>query len=242
MSFTQDELQALNAIWDQKMAELIHELGQLFDQRMQILRNEFKQYQQRLEESIERSFAAQLLAFEQLINQRFSAVDTHVPDVYTNQPQASFEALEVQTEIPWEDLVDLLDKALNERFISFDTSLQARLRDIEQKVSSQIQLLHDELRDDFRKEQPMTFSDMGSTELGMQDMLASISQLEHIVESMQVAMTANSTLISNRLYHHQHLPLERAHPARPFSPTEHEHSLEKEWHPSPSSSGEGDDA
>jgi len=30
---------------------------------------------------------------------------------------------------------------------------------------------------------------------------------------MQVAMTANHALLSNRLYHHQHLPLERAHPA-----------------------------
>jgi hypothetical protein len=32
------------------------------------------------------------------------------------------------------------------------------------------------------------------------------------MESMQVAMTANHALLSNRLYHHQQLPLERAHP------------------------------
>ena len=168
--------------------------------------------------------------------------NTPVPDVYTNQPQASFEAIEVQTEIPWEDLIDLLNKALNERFIPFNTSLQALLRDIEQKVSSQIQLLRDDFRDDFRQEQlGISFSGTSSTEPEMQDILTSISQLEHIVESMQVAMTANSTLISNRLNHHQHLSLERAHPARSFSPSEHEHSLEREWNPSPSPLGEGNE-
>jgi len=45
----------------------------------------------------------------------------------------------------------------------------------------------------------------------MQEVLKSIQQLERIVESMQIAMTTNSSLISNRLYHHQQLPLERAH-------------------------------
>ena len=43
MSFTQDELQALNAIFDQKMAVLRRELERTFDQRMQNLRREFEQ-------------------------------------------------------------------------------------------------------------------------------------------------------------------------------------------------------
>jgi hypothetical protein len=46
----------------------------------------------------------------------------------------------------------------------------------------------------------------------LQDVLSGIDQLERIVESVQVAMTANHAFLSNRLFHHQHLPLERAHP------------------------------
>ena len=49
---------------------------------------------------------------------------------------------------------------------------------------------------------------------GLQDVFKGIEQLERIVESMQVAMTTNMSLLSNRLYHHQQLPLERAHPGR----------------------------
>jgi hypothetical protein len=228
MAFTRDELQALNDIFDQKTLELQGDLEQFFDQRLQILRHEFEQHQQRMEESIERSFVAQLLAFEQLINQRFPASSSPVPVVYTDQPQTSFEAIEVQTEIPWEDLIDLLNKALNERFITFNTSLQTQLQDLEQEVSSQIQLL----REDLRKEQSMSaFSATHATDIETEDIVTSINQLERIVESMQVAMAANSTLISNRLSHHQRLPMERAHPSHSFSSNssnEHEHSLEKE--------------
>jgi hypothetical protein len=261
MSFTPDELQALNAIFDQKMAEHLSELERFFDRKMQDMRKEFAQQQQQLADSIEHSFATQLLAFEQLINQHFPEMgrDSHgplqppqplrVPVEYTNQPQSSFEAIEVQTEIPWEDLIDVLNTALNERFITFNTSLQARLQDAAHAVSSQIQLLRDEIR----REQPMASSPSmhsgqrtpdrrdsdlplsvpmplptAPTEAEMQDILTSINQLESIVESMQVAMTANSTLISNRLYHHQHLPIERAHPPHSFSPTEHEHSPSRE--------------
>ena len=107
MSFTPDELQALNTILDQKTSELLHELEQLFDRKMQSMRKEFAQYQQRLEESIDRSFATQLLAFEQLINQHFPAAVRgepqllHAPVAYTDLPQANFEAIEVLTEITW---------------------------------------------------------------------------------------------------------------------------------------------
>jgi hypothetical protein len=238
MSFTQDELQSLNAIFDQKMLELQSKLEQFFEQRMQILRREFEQHQQRQEESIERSFVAQLLAFEQLINQRFPMSSSPVPIEHTDQPATNFEAIEVQTEIPWEDLMDLLNKVLSERFIALNTLLQTRLRDLEHEVSSQIQLL----REDLRKEQPAaSFSSTSDTEAEMQDVVTSIDQLERIVESMQVAMAANSTLISNRLTHHQHLSIERAHPSHSSSPNEHEHSQEKERNSSPFSSVDRED-
>jgi hypothetical protein len=47
----------------------------------------------------------------------------------------------------------------------------------------------------------------------IQEILHGIEHLEQIVESMQVVMTSNHALLSNRLYHHQQLPFERAHNA-----------------------------
>lgn len=44
MAFTQDELQALNNIFDQKMAVLQGELDRSLNQRMQILKREFEQH------------------------------------------------------------------------------------------------------------------------------------------------------------------------------------------------------
>ena len=73
------------------------------------------------------------------------------------------------------------------------------------------------------------------TEAGVQDILTSINQLERIVESMQVAIAANSALFSHRLYYHQNLPIERAHPSSSVSPTKNDHSIEKDAKLSPSS-------
>jgi hypothetical protein len=274
MSFTQDELQALNAIFDQKMAVLRRELERTFDQRMQTIRRDFEQQlattlqetlrsltrrtfeqqhklrdgiqqrlseqqesiihafnqvdgqrQQQVEAGVERALAAQLLAIEQLINQRFASSASDLPAVYTNQPQTNFDAIEVQTEIPWEDLIDLMNTALNERFATFNISLQDRLQDVVQEVLSQIQ----HLQDDLRKVQPASSSpDVHGTDREMQDILTSIDQLERIVDSMQVAMAANSTLIANRLYHHQRLPMERAHPSRSASLDEQNNTAERE--------------
>jgi hypothetical protein len=69
----------------------------------------------------------------------------------------------------------------------------------------------------------------------MQDILTSINQLERIVESMQVAITANSALFSHRLYYHQNLPIERAHPSSSVSPAKNDRSIEKDARLSPSS-------
>ena len=48
----------------------------------------------------------------------------------------------------------------------------------------------------------------------LQEVSKSIQQLERTVEAMQISMTTSSSLLSNRLFHHQQLPLERAHPGQ----------------------------
>jgi hypothetical protein len=263
MSFTQDELQALNTIFDQKMAVLQRELERSLNQRMQVLKGEFeqhvktivqnllhsqsrrlsemqhrsrdtlnqkleilqdktvqkvnqeseqqnKQQKQYIENVVERTLAAQLLAFEQLINQRLPLPVTEPPVHHTKESQPDFEAIEVQTEVAWEDLIEMIDKALMERLTALNVSLQSRMQEMERALTTRIR----QWRDRVQYTQSLLPRENSTESLtSMQDVFASIEQLEHLIESMQVAMANNSALLANRLYHHQQLPLERAHPS-----------------------------
>ncbi len=277
MSFTQDELQALNAIVEQKLSLQRRELERTFDQRMHtfrrdleqrlvvvqqdLLRNfsrrlldqqkklretfshrldtqqaitgraithEFEQRQQQqrqqFEDLIGRALAAQLIAIEQLINQHIPMQTGEQLAAYTNEQPAEFDAIEVQTEIPWEDLVELIAKVLDERLSMLNTSMQARMKETERTLSGHIHHLRDTFTDGHVSTRAETSI---NTFTNMQDVFNSIEQLERIVESMQVTMAANSALLSNRLYHHQQLPFERAHnnhhmpPPEKSAPAEH---------------------
>lgn len=262
MSFTQDELQALNSILDQKLSVHRRELERTFDQRILGLRRDFEQrlttiqqdllrnisrtlgdqqnrsrddvarklddqqvrmtrtllreieqkrvqQQQQNEDFLERSLAAQLLAFEQLIGQRQSLSEFDESGSYTDELRPDFDTIEVQTEIPWDDLVDLIDRILAERLSTLQSSLQTSLKDVERYLAVQIHAI----RAASLREQKSARDESSALNLDdMQDVFRSIEQLERLIESMQVAMTTNSALISNRLYYHQQLPSERAHP------------------------------
>lgn len=261
MSFTQDELQALNTIFDQKIAILQRELERSLNQRMQVLKREFEQrvkaivqdllqsqsrrlselqhrssdtlnqklemlhdktaqtvsqeseqqhqqQKQYLEEVVERTFAAQLPAFEQLINQRLSLPMTELPVPYMHESQPDFQAIEVQTEIAWEDLTEMIDKTLMERLTALNVSLQSRMQEMERALTTRIR----QWRDTAHTHSLLPRENSTESLTSMQDVFSSIEQLEHLIESMQVTMMNNSALLANRMYHHQQLPLERAHP------------------------------
>jgi len=92
------------------------------------------------------------------------------------------------------------------------------MRNWEQYLSAQLRTLQTQLQD--RALQIRQTQAYSGNLTNMQEVFQSIEQLERIIESMQVAMTANHALLSNRLYHHQQLPLERAHPgSRPPTPS-----------------------
>ncbi len=264
MSFTQDELQALNTIFDQKMAVLQRELERSLNQRMQVLKGEFEQHvktivqnllhsqsrrlsemqhrsrdtlnqklemlhnetvqtvsqeseqqnqqqKQYLEDVVERTLATQLLAFEQLINQRLSLSVTEPPVRHTDESQPDLEAIEVQTEVAWEDLIEMIDKALMERLTALNVSLQSRMQEMERALTTCIRQWCDRAQ---YTQSLLPRENSTESLTSMQDVFVSIEQLEHLIESMQVAMTNNSALLANRLYHHQQLSLERAHPSR----------------------------
>jgi hypothetical protein len=174
----------------------------------QTISHDVEQKTQQVESSVDRMLAAQLLGIEQLLSQQMQQLSLQPLDETSmtgGHPQ--LEAIEVQTELPWEDLVDVLGKALDERLTVINEATQRSLKNLEQYLSVR---LHS-LRDEFVRSQPQSPTLNGSVTT-IQEVLHGIEHLERIIESMQVAMTANHALLSNRLYHHQQLPLERAHP------------------------------
>lgn len=178
----------------------------------QALSSELKQRQQhqqpQLEGLVDRALAAQLLAFEELLNQRLSLqpLDETALQIGEHPP---FEAIEVQTDLPWEDLIDIFGKALDERFSKLSESTRAAMRSLEQYLSAQLHTLQVQLHEEILyARQPQNYTGNLNS---MQEVFQSIEQLERLIESTQVAMSANHALLSNRLFHHQQLPLERAH-------------------------------
>jgi hypothetical protein len=162
--------------------------------------------QQYIEGLMDRALAAQLLGIEQLISQRISLQSIDDASIGADElvsPQR-LEAIEVQAELPWEDLMDVFSKALDARFEALTESIQTTMKNWEQFLLVRLHNL---------REQVQPYNGDTSSATTTQELIRGIEHLERIIESMQVVMTSNHALLSNRLYHHQQLPLERAHPA-----------------------------
>lgn len=167
---------------------------------------------------VDRSLAAQLLAIEELLNQRmvYQSSEEVAMSMVSGEHGPQFETIEVQTELPWEDLMEVFGKALDDRFTALGDRAQTATQRLEHQLSSRISALQHQLFDELPHLQVHSY---GGNLTNIQAVFQSIEQLERIIESMQVAMTANHALLSNRLFHHQQLPLERAHPAHPSGNT-----------------------
>ncbi len=170
---------------------------------------------QQLEEVVEHALDTQLISFDQLIGERFAPVNDTSTSVVDVTPD--FTGMELHTEIPLDDLAEAVNKALDQRFSSLETSLKGSITGIEMHLSTQLQrlsegLTRDEHQSSTHDERVVQIQPLDGTIASIQDVFTSIERLERIIESMQVAMTSNHALLSNRMYHHQQLPLERAHP------------------------------
>lgn len=211
----------------QRLAEQQIKQNNAFNQKMDTLQtqlmrniesevvNRERQQLQRFEAAIQNGLAAQLLAMEQLLRQN---LPTFVPTIeneqaiYDEETSPKFEAIEVQTEIPWEDLAEVVGKVLDERLTTLNESTQAAIKNMEQYLAVHLLTLRNELTSQKSPQQDGTLNNL-------QEVFASIEQLERLIESMQMAMTSNHTLLSNRIFHHQQLPLERAHLTTPETST-----------------------
>ncbi len=173
----------------------------------QAVSQETERGQQHIEEVMDRALAAQLLGIEQLIGQQLALQSSDDMTQYATGEESApprIEAIEVQTDLPWEDLVDVFGKVLDARFAVLNESIQSTMKNWEQYLSARLHSL---------RGQTQPYNGDISTANNLQDVLGGIEHLERVIESMQVVMTTNHALLSNRLYHHQQLPLERAHPS-----------------------------
>ena len=178
------------------------------DQIARIFSQEAEQKSSHVETAVDRMLAAQLLGIEQLVSQ---STPKNQFEADATEPHQQLETIEVQTELSWEDLVAVMGKALDERLVSLSDLLQHSIKNLEQYLAVRLQSLRDELVRLQGTRQTYSGSVL-SNGTSVQEVLTGIEHLERVMESMQVAMTANHALLSNRLYHHQQLPLERAHP------------------------------
>jgi hypothetical protein len=208
---TTETLKQWLANWQgQPGADLAEKLNEQQTRISHAVNQEAEQKALQVEATVDRMLAAQLLGIEQLLNRYVSQrmLDGGVLD---HGLPSQLEAIEVQTELPWEDLAVVIGKALDERLSAFSTTLQRSVKNLEQYLAVQLHSLRDELARTQGHGQP--YSTPAGNGTSVQEVLSGIEHLERVMESMQVAMSANHALLSNRLYHHQQLPLERAHPA-----------------------------
>jgi hypothetical protein len=195
-SILREELIALR---DGPETDLAEQLDLQRNRLALVLNQEADQKLLQVEAAVDRMLAAQLLGIEQLLNQHASR----------DQMPSRIEAIEVQTDLPWEELGEFMGKALDTRLTTLGSSFQRSLKELERDVAQRLHQLREDLTPTHAHGQ--LYGQATSSPLA-QDLLVGIEHLERVVESMQVAMTANHALLSNRLYHHQQLPLERAHP------------------------------
>ncbi len=199
-----------------KLTEMQGRLDSMLSEKLQMQQTRLtqainldaEQKNQQIESNLARLLEAQLPGIEQLLSKQLQEVELQSLEdtVMTANGVHPLEAFEVQTELPWEDLSDMIGKALDERLSVLSDAISQSLQNLEQYLSVRIH----GLRDEFVRSQPQP-AILNGNHTSVQEVLHGIEHLERVVESLQVAMTANHALLSNRLYHHQQLPLERAH-------------------------------
>lgn len=208
-----DQQRGLQSTLNQKLSAQQISISQAVSQEV---RQRLQQQQPQFEGLIDRALAAQLLAIEELLNQRLSiqsaddAIMTEGIDDHDQGDQTQhFDTIEVQTDVTWEDLLDIFGKALDERFMALNDATQSSMHNLEQYFSAQLRTMQSHFQEIvLRNRQSQAYT---GNLTNLQEVFQSIEQLERIIESMQVAMTANHAMLSNRLYHHQQLSMERAH-------------------------------
>jgi hypothetical protein len=215
MSFTQDELHSFHTVLDQRLQAHQAEVERAFIERISEYRRENEHRLLAMQHEILRVLTFKLAEFqervENLLNQKTNAWEQAlasrgtIDEVMLANGHQQLEAIEVQTELPWEDLAEVIGKTLDGRLQAYKEEAQRLIAEQEQQLVEQVRGMQDELTS--KVTQPGIPGD------ALQEVLHGIEHLERVIESLQVVMTANHALLSDRLYSHQQQPMERAHPA-----------------------------
>ncbi len=239
--FTQQDLVR---VLSQHLSEQYRKLKELLSQNLAMqhtsispIVNSEIALKQQLEDVLEHALDTQLISFDQLVGERFVLANENATNAAVEAPP-NFAEMELHTEIPLDDLAEAVNKALEERFSVLDASLKVSIAGIEQHLASRLQTLREEqaYSNGINHVQEMRIvqaQPLDGTISNMQDVFTSIDRLERIIESMQVAMTSNHALLSNRMYHHQQLPLERAHSSHQDGTNQHSNNISKSQLPLP---------
>ncbi len=234
MSFTQDELQSFHTVLEQRLQALQRDIENAFDQRLSEYRRDsehrmyamqhellraitFKltEFQEALATILDQKLARQMQSIEKLLSQQtqqaaLASLDQLNEEASTNGHQ-HLDTIEVQTELPWEDLADVIGQTLDERLQSLKEETRRLLSQQEQQFAQQLHGMHHDLSQ--LMVQSASPRETSGEVPAFRDLLHGIEHLERVIESLQVVMTANHALLSDRLYSHQQQPVERAHPA-----------------------------
>jgi len=216
MSFTQEELQSFHSVLEQRFQAHQQEVEQAFDQRIAVFRRYSEQRLDAMQQEILRVMSSKLSEFqgqiEAFLSEKLNAwqqalasrEEMHNAGLLNGHQQ--LEAIEVQTELPWEDLAHVIGQTLDERLASFKEETHRLLNQQEQQIATHLNGIQHELAGkDLQPQEPQGESPV------LEGLLQGIEHLERVIESLQVVMTANHALLSDRLYSHQQQPIERAH-------------------------------
>lgn len=135
----QDLLASLAEEWtnsaEQTRTTIEEKLEEQQKQIVHILGQEGEQRSQHIEASVDRLLAAQLLSIEQLLHQQ--AVQSPLPE-NNGALSSEVEAVEVQTDLSWEDLAEIIGKALDERLVTLTDSLQQSVKNLEHYLTGRL--------------------------------------------------------------------------------------------------------
>jgi hypothetical protein len=224
MSFTQDELQAFHTVLEQRLQAHRAEVEQALDERFSKYRRENEHRLLALQHEILRVLSFKLAEFqervENLLNQKTNAWEQALAsrgamdEALLANGHQQVEAIEVQAELPWEDLAEVIGKTLDGHLQAYKEEAQRLIAQQEQQLAEQVRGIQDELASRMTQQvsQVSQGTQPGISGDTLQEVLHGIEHLERVIESLQVVMTANHALLSDRLYSHQQQPVERAHP------------------------------
>src|SRR5260370_42184990 len=100
------------------------------------IRHKVKGTQRQVGGSVGRMLAAQLLGLQQLLSQELTLQLVDEASVRTGvAAPTQLQAIEVQTELPWEDLMEVIGKAFDERLPTLNEATQKCLKNLEQYLS-----------------------------------------------------------------------------------------------------------